>query len=183
MDESPFLILLHVREGAAVVDDSGRIDLGNGLAVHPRTLRRLGCDGLVQGMLEGLDGRPLDLGRRVRTATPKQKLALRAMYDSCAFPGCDTDVRYCEFHHLEHWAAGGTSELDSFRPLCRFHHHRVHDDGYLMARGPDGIEVYRPDGTPLTPCRRRRPSHIPDEGADRVRRRLAEHIANHQNAA
>ena len=136
--------MVHVREGAAWVDDSGRIDLGNGLAVHPRTLRRLGCDGLVQAMLEGADGRPLDLGRRVRTATPKQKLALRAMYDSCAFPGCDTDVRYCEFHHLEHWALGGRSDLATFRPLCRAHHHRVHEGGYRLVPDARGALVALP---------------------------------------
>src|SRR5206468_7643556 len=88
VDDQRYLIVLHVREGEALVTDDGRVDLGNGLVVHPRTLQRLGCDGMFQTLVEGADGRPLDLGDRVRLATPKQKAVLMAMYATCAFPGC-----------------------------------------------------------------------------------------------
>jgi hypothetical protein len=146
--ESRYLVVLHVREGQAMVTDDGKVDLGNGLAVTPRTLRRLGCEGLVQGMLHGVDGRPLDLGDRVRLATRNQRLALEAMYPTCEIPGCDVPFAWCQVHHLVPWEEGGPTDMDNLRPRCTFHHHLVHEGGWREVLGPDGRTVLlRPDGT------------------------------------
>ena len=146
-DESPYLVVVHVREAQAMVTDKGEVDLGDGVRLHPRTVQRLGCEGLVQGMLVGLDGRPLDLGRAVRTATSKQRRALRAMYDRCQFPGCDVGVDFCEFHHLDWWSKGGRSDLHVFRPLCRRHHHRCHEGGWrLIVRTDGALDAVPPTG-------------------------------------
>ena len=99
--DDPFLIVFHVREGSAAVDEAGRIDLGGGVAVSPRVLQRMCCTSMIQAMLLGDDGRrPLDLGRRARVAQPKQKVALASMYETCDFPGCEVSVRWCQFHHV-----------------------------------------------------------------------------------
>ncbi|MGI8939077.1 MAG: DUF222 domain-containing protein [Iamia sp.] len=147
------------------------------------TLGRFLCTANIHGLVFGADGEPLNLGRDVELANRAQRRALRFEHRGCAFPGCSAPASWCEAHHIVWRDKDGPTDLNNLVLLCRFHHHRVHDDGYLMMRGPDGIEVYRPDGTPLTPSRRRRRSHIPDEGAEIVRRRLADHIANHQKAA
>lgn len=148
VDESRYLVMLHVREGQAMVTDDGKVDLGNGLAVTPRTLRRLGCGGLVQGMLHGVDGRPLDLGDRVRLATRNQRLALEAMYPTCEVPGCDVPFAWCEVHHLVPWENGGPTDMDNLRPRCSFHHHLVHEGGWREVLGVEGRTVLiRPDGT------------------------------------
>lgn len=148
VDESRYLVMLHVREGQAMVTDDGKVDLGNGLAVTPRTLRRLGCGGLVQGMLHGVDGQPLDLGDRVRLATRNQRLALEAMYPTCEIPGCDVPFAWCEVHHLVPWEDGGPTDMANLRPRCTFHHHLVHEGGWREVLGIDGRTVLiRPDGT------------------------------------
>lgn len=146
MVEEPYLIVVHLRAGRVLVGDDGRVELGDGLAVHPRTLQRLGCSSMIQAMVDDGDARPLDLGRRVRVASAKQKLALAALYDTCAFPACEVPVRWCEFHHLEPWAKGGRSDLDNYRPLCRRHHHLVHEGGWRLAVGHRGAVVaFAPD--------------------------------------
>jgi hypothetical protein len=148
VDESRYLVLLHVREGQAMVTDDGKVDLGNGLAVTPRTLQRLGCGGLVQAMLHGVDGHPLDLGDRVRLATRNQRLALKAKYPTCEIPGCDVPFDWCEVHHLVRWEDGGPTDLWNLRPRCAFHHHLVHEGGWREVLGIDGRTVLlRPDGT------------------------------------
>ena len=149
VDDQRYLIVIHVKEGAATMTDDGRVDLGNGMVVHPRTLQRLGCDGLFQTLIEGTDERPLDLGRAARTATVKQKRALMSMYPTCAFPGCETDVRFCHFHHVRFWENGGTSDLDNYRPLCSRHHHACHEGGFRLYVDDRGkCFVIRPGGGP-----------------------------------
>lgn len=148
VSESRYLVMLHVREGRAMVTEDGKVDLGNGLAVTARTLRRLGCGGLIQGMLHGVDGNPLDLGDRVRLATRDQRVALKAKYPTCEIPGCDVPFDWCEVHHLVPWEQGGPTDMDNLRPRCSFHHHLVHEGGWREVIGIDGRTVLiRPDGT------------------------------------
>jgi hypothetical protein len=53
-------------------------------------------------------------------------------------------------HHLRHWAHGGPTTLSNLALLCRRHHRAVHEEGYHVARGPDGtLRFRRPDGRPL----------------------------------
>lgn len=153
LDESRHLLVTHVRDASAWVTDEGMVDLdGTGKVVHPRVLQRLGCDALMQGMLEGLDGRPLDLGRRSRTATRDQKTALVLLHPSCVFGGCTVKSKDCEFHHLDFWAAGGRTDLDNLRPVCRAHHRLVHEGGWRMVLDVQGGVVLLPPGgrAPLT---------------------------------
>ena len=152
VDESRYLVVLHVREGQAMVTPDGRVDLGNGLAVTPRTLQRLGCGGLVQGMLSSVDGRPLDLGDRVRLATRNQRMALKAMYPTCDIPGCETPFDWCDVHHVVWWEAGGPTDMDNLRPRCKRHHHLVHEGGWREVIGTDGRTVLLPpDGREALP--------------------------------
>lgn len=145
----PYLIVVQVKEASALVADDGRVDLGNGLAVHPRVLQQLCCSSMIQAMLVGDDGRrPLDLGRRARLAQPEQKTALAAVYPACEFPGCEVPVRWCQFHHVRWWGrdAGG-SDLDNFRPLCRRHHSLVHEGGWNLVIDPtDRLVAISPRG-------------------------------------
>lgn len=148
--DDPYLLVLHVQEGRAFVADDGRVDLGNGLALHPRVLQRLACSSMIQAMLAGAGGaRPLDMGRRHRSATRDQKIALRARWGTCAWPdGCGVESARCQFHHLEHWSRDqGRSDLDNFRPLCAWHHKQVHEGGWSLVVGHDGrLVAMSPDG-------------------------------------
>jgi hypothetical protein len=147
--DDPFLIVFHVQEGTAAVDEKGNVDLGGGVSVTPAVLKRLCCSSMVQAMLVGDDGRrPLDLGRRARLVQPKQKTALAAMYPACEFPGCEVPVRWCQFHHVRWWNRdGGSSDLDNLRPLCRRHHSLVHEGGWELVIDPsDRLVAISPRG-------------------------------------
>ena len=51
---------------------------------------------------------------------------------------------------MRHWANGGPTTLTNLVLLCRRHHRAVHEEGYQVARGPDGtFQFRRPDGRPL----------------------------------
>lgn len=145
--EDPYLVVLHVQEAEAMVTDEGLVDLGNGLSLHPRTLQRHCCTSMIQMILHGKDlteDKPLNLGRRARRASRKQRQALAAIHQTCVFRGCDVAVRWCEFHHLEQWAHGGGTDLENLRPLCRRHHHLCHEGGWRLVLGLRGEAVALP---------------------------------------
>jgi hypothetical protein len=135
----------------------GWCELDNGTRLTARQLRRLACEADIIPMVLDTHGVPLDMGRAVRTATYRQRLALRALHPTCAMEGCDLDVDWCEIHHLRPWENGGHTDLDNLVPLCSYHHHYVHD----WDDPNSGLELL-PDRTlrlrrfPLTPARRRR---------------------------
>ncbi|MEM7337426.1 MAG: HNH endonuclease signature motif containing protein [Actinomycetota bacterium] len=50
-------------------------------------------------------------------------------------------------HHVWPWSRGGTTDLSNLVPLCRQHHHRVHEGGWRMELSPDRrLCIRRPDG-------------------------------------
>ncbi|MET0991442.1 MAG: DUF222 domain-containing protein, partial [Lacisediminihabitans sp.] len=109
--------------GAAHIDG---VDAG----ISASTARILAAEAnLIPAVLGGA-GEVLDLGRARRLFSPAQRQALAEQHGGCAFPGCAHPPSYTEAHHLRWWSSGGTTDLANGVPLCSFHHHRVHDDGW-----------------------------------------------------
>ncbi|HEX9820231.1 MAG TPA: HNH endonuclease signature motif containing protein, partial [Methylomirabilota bacterium] len=74
--------------------------------------------------------------------------ALQHRDRGCRFPGCG--VRFGQGHHIRHWAQGGPTTLSNLALLCRRHHRAVHEEGYQVARQPDGeLQFRRPNGWPI----------------------------------
>lgn len=147
VDGGLHLLITHVPDATMFLRDDGQVDLGDGAVVHPRVLQRLGCEALLQTMIvDEATGRPLDLGRLVRTATINQKKAAMLRYPACVWHGCGIRSKDCEFHHLDWWSKGGASDLDNFRPLCARHHRMVHDGGWRAVLGVGGQLVLIPPG-------------------------------------
>jgi len=92
--------------------------------------RLLAADANIIPAVLGGAGEVLDLGRARRLFSPAQRQAFAEQYGGCAFPGCDHPPSYTEAHHIQWWSAGGPTDLSNGIPLCSFHHHRVHDDGW-----------------------------------------------------
>jgi hypothetical protein len=139
--------ILAEQQAAAEHGEPHRCELEDGPALALDTARRLACDATVVGIVEGDDGEPLDIGRKSRSIPPAIARALRARDRGCRYPGCDR-TRYCEGHHVTHWANGGETKLDNLITLCGFHHRLVHEGGYGLRRTDDGVFVFtRPDGT------------------------------------
>jgi len=116
--------------------------------VSAETSRRLACDASRVVMRHGEDGRVVEIGARTRTIPPALRRALHARDRGCRFPGCG--LPFGQGHHLRHWAHGGPTTLSNLALLCRRHHRAVHEEGFQVARGPDGaLRFNRPDGRPL----------------------------------
>jgi len=109
--------------GAAQID-------GIDARISATTARLLAADANIIPAVLGGAGEVLDLGRARRLFSPAQRQALAERYGGCAFPGCGHPPGYTEAHHLRWWSNGGTTDLANGIPLCSFHHHRIHDDGW-----------------------------------------------------
>ncbi len=86
------------------------------------TLRMLACDSSVSRIVLGPDSEILDIGRKTRVWTTAQRRAITARDRHCQAPGCERPPRWCDIHHLDHWADGGTTSIDLGILYCRFHH-------------------------------------------------------------
>lgn len=78
----------------------------------------------------------LNLGRSARVASPAQRRVLRALYATCAVPGCAVRVGECTAHHVVWWRHGGRTDLDNLLPVCWRHHHDLHEGGWAAVLHP-----------------------------------------------
>jgi hypothetical protein len=125
-------------------------ELSDGTPLPVSTMRQMACEAeIIPVVLDG-SGRALDVGRSARLATEAQRHALRAMYTTCAYPGCTVPFDSTEIHHVVPFEHGGATNLANVLPLCLIesHHHRVHEGGWTLTMTPDReITLTRPDGT------------------------------------
>jgi hypothetical protein len=92
----------------------------------------------------------LNLGRRQRLANSHQRRALRALYATCAVPGCAVRFDRTKIHHIHEWEHGGPTDLANLVPLCVHHHTRVHEDHWRLRLQPGRVlDITLPDGTQL----------------------------------
>jgi hypothetical protein len=123
-------------------------ELSNGNPIPAATVRRMAREATIVPIVLDGDGLALDHGRARRTASADQRRALRAMHRTCAHPHCAVAFERCRIHHLRHWTAGGSTDLDNLIPLCTRHHHDVHEGNWTLSMAPDRIiTLTRPDGT------------------------------------
>ena len=138
--------VVHVDASAlAEPGQPGQSVLEEGTRVSAETSRRLACDASRVVMRHDAAGPLREIGDRTRTSPPALRRALHHRDRGCRFPGCG--VSNGQGHHLRHWAHGGPTTLSNLALLCRRHHRAVHEEGYQVARGPDGgLRFRRPDG-------------------------------------
>jgi hypothetical protein len=82
-------------------------------------------------VLDG-DGVPLNLGRKKRLITPDLRTALNERDRGCAYHNCSRPPRWCEGHHIVHWADGGPTSLENCVLLCEFHHRMIHHGDWTV---------------------------------------------------
>lgn len=138
-------------------------EFDDGTPVPPSSVRRLLCNGTIVPIIIDTNGVVLDAGREQRLANRHQRRALRAMYATCAFHGCDVTFNRCEIHHLNPWELGGSTDLDQLLPLCSRHHHVIHEPGWELHLAPDRTLTTKRNGeiyatAPLRPQRVRPPA-------------------------
>ena len=144
-----YQVVVHV--DATVLEDPaqpGQTALEGGIRISAETSRRLACDANRVVMRHDQDGQLVEIGARTRTIPPALRRALHYRDRTCRFPGCG--ARVGQGHHVQHWSNGGPTKLTNLVLLCRRHHRAVHEEGYQVAREPDGtFHFRRPDGCTL----------------------------------
>ncbi|MCG5441811.1 HNH endonuclease [Micromonospora sp. NIE79] len=121
---------------------AGTLDTGPQLT--PETVRRLACDAAILPAVLGGSGQTLDVGRQRRLITGPLRRALVLRDRGCAFPGCDRPPRWCDAHHIHHWADGGSTSLTNAVLLCSHHHRHVHSGKWTVRLGGDGHPEFVP---------------------------------------
>jgi hypothetical protein len=128
---------------------------GVGETISAATARKLAVDAKIVPIVLGGPGEVLDYGKGRRLFSRAQHIALVERYGGCAWGACSSPPAYTEAHHIEWWSTRPNTDLANGIPLCSFHHHRVHDDGWEI-EFREGIPYFLPPPwahCPQTPIR------------------------------
>ncbi|UWZ38785.1 DUF222 domain-containing protein [Dactylosporangium roseum] len=110
--------------------------LEDGTVLSPGEARRLACDAQLIPAVLGTPTQILDLGQARRLFTGPLRRALILRDGGCAFPGCDRPPKWCDGHHIHHWAHGGPTNLTNAVLLCHLHHRLVHFGEWVVRLNP-----------------------------------------------
>jgi hypothetical protein len=139
----------------------GSASLALGGPVNADVARRIACDAQIIPVVLGSRGEPLDIGRTSRTVSAAIRRAVILRDGGCAFPGCSVPARWCDIHHVIHWADRGPTSLANCVALCGRHHRLIHHSDWWIDM-TSGIPQFHPPpwlgGPP-----RRNPLHTPPE--------------------
>jgi hypothetical protein len=128
--------------------DASVIDFGLPIDLPIDTIRRMACTAAITPVIVGADGVRLYLGDTQRLATPDQRRALRAMYRTCAVPGCCVAWDTVVIHHIKYYENRGPTDVDNLLPLCVKHHHCAHEGRWHFTLATDRtLTITLPDGT------------------------------------
>lgn len=109
----------------ALSQGQGVVDTEAG-PITAESARRLACDATISHLSLRPDDTPAPAGEARRVIHPSLRRALDARDERCTHPGCDVPARWCDAHHIVHWADGGETRLANLRLLCRRHHRAAH---------------------------------------------------------
>jgi hypothetical protein len=131
---------------ALTTEGEGLTELESGALVPNETARRLSCDAVVETAVMEEDI-VVGVGRNRRTIPGWLRRLVHARAGGCCqYPGC-ASRRWLQVHHKQHWADGGTTDLDNLVLICGFHHRFVHEHGWHITGPADKPIFRRPDWT------------------------------------
>jgi len=103
------------------------------------TLQRLGCHSELNMVVLDALGRPVGASTTLRSATHRQRLALRAVWGPwCAVAGCSQTATVP--HHVRPWWSSRHTVLHDLLPLCQHDHRDLHE-GHRTLRLTDGRHI------------------------------------------
>ncbi|MXV91075.1 MAG: DUF222 domain-containing protein [Acidimicrobiia bacterium] len=167
-----------------VHDEISNARLADGTRLTEAEALAVACDAkILPGIFNKHTGDAL-LGRSQRKIPPWLRKQLIARDGSCV--GCGAHHNICQVHHIRHWKHGGQTTLNNTCLVCwRCHHVRIHQNGEVVTRHPDGRLTLGPptgnagaDKHTRPPPHDRHRTHLGDDGvhdADRVHTRPPPH--------
>ncbi|ORB52971.1 HNH endonuclease signature motif containing protein [Mycolicibacterium rhodesiae] len=94
-------------------------------------------------LFDRVNGQALWLGRTKRIATADQRIMLHNKERGCTRPGCDAPGYLTEVHHVDEWADGGLTNIDTLTLACRADH-RLLDQGWKTRKLANGDTEWIP---------------------------------------
>ena len=120
-------VLVHLSIDALEGRAGRPCELDNAGVITPRAARQLACDAKITRIITTGESQVLDVGRATRVVPSGLRKALTARDRGCVVDACGAPRRWCDAHHVRHWADGGPTSLDNLVLLCSRHHTLVHD--------------------------------------------------------
>ncbi|MBT8248895.1 MAG: HNH endonuclease [Acidimicrobiia bacterium] len=125
-----------------------RADLVGIGPVARETVARLLCDSYLTRVITAGPSQVLDVGRSTRFVSEPQRAALVVRDETCVFPSCSRDHRWCDAHHLTFYEHDPRTDLENLVLLCRRHHAMVHEGLWTMKRDCDSGHIITGRGPP-----------------------------------
>ncbi|BBY63671.1 HNH endonuclease signature motif containing protein [Mycolicibacterium helvum] len=96
-------------------------------------------------LFDGVNGRPLWLGRTKRIASADQRIILHARDRGCTRPGCDAPGYHSVVHHAaQDWKNGGTTDINDLTLACPPDNQLVETGGWDTRILPNGQTEWIP---------------------------------------
>ena len=136
--KSPGTDLLVIADFDVVQQQLGNPRLADGSPIPLAELHRMALDADILPSIFDVKSQKMWLGRKQRTASEAQRVALIARDQHCV--GCGTNPLWCRAHHIVWWSQGGATDLDNLLLVCDDCHHKIHDLGWTVHRDPQTAE-------------------------------------------
>ena len=126
-------VIVDARTAAKTRGETG-VSVLAGPRIGPGVLEEVLCNGIVDVVGITDEGKPLSLGKRSRTVSPKMRRHVLHRDGKCTVDGCPFNYRL-EVHHVQPRGWGGDHDPDNLITLCWYHHHvSVHREGLQIIR-------------------------------------------------
>ncbi|GAB3139652.1 hypothetical protein GCM10027161_24490 [Microbispora hainanensis] len=114
--------------------------LATGQVLPLSSVHRLARTSTLVRIVMNADGQVLDMGRKVRLATPAQRRAIFARYATCWIDGCPLPATMCQIDHADNWSTGGLTDLKLLGPACQFHNRDRYQHPERYTRRKEGTD-------------------------------------------
>ncbi|MFF4129888.1 DUF222 domain-containing protein [Microbispora rosea] len=104
------------------------------------SVHRLARTSTLVRLVMDAEGQVLDMGRKVRLATPAQRRAVFARYATCWIDGCPLPATMCQIDHADDWSTGGLTDLKLLGPACQFHNRDRYQHPHRYTRRQTGTD-------------------------------------------
>ena len=150
-NKSPGTDLLVIADYDATRRQLANPRLADGSPIPITELHRLALEANILPSIFDAKTQNMWLGRRLRTATEAQRIALIARDQHCV--GCGANPLWCRAHHITWWSHGGPTDIDNLLLVCDDCHHKIHDHGWKARQDPKtGKTKLEPPKNPSRPA-------------------------------
>ena len=125
--------------------------LADGSPIPVVEMHRLALEANLLPSIFDTKAQDMWLGRRLRTASEAQRVALIARDQHCI--GCSANPLWCRAHHIIWWSKNGPTDVDNLVLVCDDCHHKIHDHGWQVYKHPKTGKYHLKPPNPSKPSR------------------------------